>query len=66
MAMQKGSSLTDEEAKALHGNVVSVTILFVAIAVVAHILMWMWKPWIVVSKSAALDAAGTVVSTLIG
>jgi light-harvesting complex 1 beta chain len=67
MAMQKGSSLTDEEAKALHGNVVSVAIVFTAIAVVAHILMWMWRPWIpgvAGYKSSVSDAAGSILTTL--
>jgi light-harvesting complex 1 beta chain len=72
MAMQKGSSLTDEEAKALHSNVISVAVVFTAIAVVAHILMWMWRPWIpgTVKGSAGVSDAGgsilTVISTLIG
>jgi len=46
MALEKASGLTDDEAKELHGNFVSMTLLYVAIAVVAHVLMWMWRPWI--------------------
>jgi len=46
MALEKGTGLTDQEAKELHGNFVSVTILYIGIAVIAHILMWMWRPWI--------------------
>jgi light-harvesting complex 1 beta chain len=67
MAMNKGSSLTDEEAKALHSNVFSVAVVFVAIAVVAHILMWMWRPWIPGTagyKSSVSDAAGSIMTTL--
>jgi light-harvesting complex 1 beta chain len=72
MAMNKGSGLTDEEAKALHGNVVSVAIVFTAIAVVAHILMWMWRPWIpgiAGYKSSVSDAVQSILpafTTLIG
>jgi light-harvesting complex 1 beta chain len=46
MADKNLSGLSDQEAREVHGGFVQVMILFVAIAVVAHILMWMWKPWI--------------------
>jgi len=49
MADPKGmgpSGLSENEAKEIHGAVVQMTFLFVAIAVVAHILMWVWRPWI--------------------
>jgi light-harvesting complex 1 beta chain len=37
--------LTEQQAKELHASFMTVTVLYVAIAVVAHILMWMWRPW---------------------
>jgi len=46
MALDKGTGLTDQEAKELHGNFMSVTMVYIGIAVIAHILMWMWRPWI--------------------
>jgi len=46
MALDKGTGLTDDEAKELHSNFVTVTMVYIGIAVVAHILMWMWRPWI--------------------
>jgi len=46
MALEKASGLSDDEAKELHGNFVVVTMVYIGIAVVAHILMWMWRPWI--------------------
>jgi light-harvesting complex 1 beta chain len=40
------SGLTDDEAKEFHGSFVSSFLAFTAIAVVAHILVWMWRPWL--------------------
>ncbi|MEQ1712468.1 MAG: light-harvesting antenna LH1, beta subunit [Hyphomicrobium sp.] len=40
------SGLSDQEARELHGGFMQMTILYVAIAVVAHVLMWMWRPWL--------------------
>jgi len=39
------SGLTDSEAKEFHGMFVSSFVAFTAIAAVAHILVWMWRPW---------------------
>ena len=38
------SGLTDGEAKEFHGIFVSSFLAFTAIAAVAHILVWMWRP----------------------
>jgi light-harvesting complex 1 beta chain len=40
------SGLTEDEAKEFHGIFVKSFLGFTAIAVVAHILVWMWKPWL--------------------
>lgn len=40
------SGLTDAQAKEVHGYFMSLTVVYVGIAVVAHLLMWMWRPWI--------------------
>lgn len=40
------SGLTEDEAKEFHGIFVSSFLAFTAIAVVAHILVWMWRPWL--------------------
>ena len=40
------SGLTDAEAQEFHGFFMSSTMIYVAIAIVAHILVWMWRPWI--------------------
>jgi light-harvesting complex 1 beta chain len=40
-----GAYLTPEEAKEFHKMFVSSFILFTLIAIVAHVLVWMWRPW---------------------
>jgi light-harvesting complex 1 beta chain len=37
--------MTDEEAKEIHKSFMGVTMLYVGIASVAHILMWIYAPW---------------------
>jgi len=39
------SGLSEKEAKEFHGVFITSFILFTAIAVVAHFLVWNWKPW---------------------
>ena len=40
------SGLTESEAKEFHSIFMTRFVLFTAIAVVAHILAWMWRPWL--------------------
>ena len=40
------SGLTENEAREFHGIFMSSFIGFTAIAVVAHVLVWMWRPWL--------------------
>ena len=40
------SGLTDTEAREFHNIFVTSFIVFVAVAVVAHILVWLWRPWL--------------------
>lgn len=40
------SGLTEGEAQEFHGIFMSSFIGFVIVAVVAHILVWMWRPWL--------------------
>ena len=44
-----GGSLTGlsvEEAKEFHKIFMQSFIAFVAVAIVAHILVWLWRPWL--------------------
>jgi light-harvesting complex 1 beta chain len=43
---QSLSGLSEDEAKEFHGIFVSSFLAFTAVAVVAHILVWMWRPWL--------------------
>jgi light-harvesting complex 1 beta chain len=40
-----GAYLTPEEAKEFHKLFVSSFITFTGIAIVAHLLVWFWRPW---------------------
>ncbi len=40
------SGLTQSEAQEFHKIFLSSFIMFTLIAVVAHFLVWMWRPWI--------------------
>lgn len=39
------SGLTEAEAKAFHQLFVSSFVVFTLVAVAAHFLVWMWRPW---------------------
>ncbi len=47
-ADEKGSlsGLSDAEAKEFHKLFVTSFLIFTAIAIVAHVLAWMWRPWL--------------------
>jgi len=40
------NNLTDQQAKEIHDGFFTYMVLFIGIAVVAHLLTWIWKPWI--------------------
>lgn len=40
------SGLTENEAKEFHGIFVTSFVIFTIVAIVAHILVWMWRPWL--------------------
>lgn len=50
MASTDGSGsltgLTDQEAQEFHRIFMTSFMVFVAVAVVAHILAWAWRPWL--------------------
>jgi len=73
MGPSDGSSLTglnEDEAKAF-GNMFVISFLaFLAIAIVAHYLVWQWRPWIpgaagyptAIPARAMLDAAAAILA----
>jgi len=40
------SGLTEGEAKEFHGIFITSFIVFTVVAIVAHILAWLWRPWL--------------------
>ena len=40
------SGLTEAEAKEFHGIFVMSFIIFTVIAIIAHFLVWQWRPWL--------------------
>lgn len=48
MAEETGSlsGLTEEEAKEFHSYFMLGFIVFTVIAIIAHFLVWQWRPWI--------------------
>ncbi|MBY0334650.1 MAG: light-harvesting protein [Acetobacteraceae bacterium] len=48
MADKEGSisGLTEAEAKEFHGIFTTSFIAFTVIAIIAHVLVWMWRPWL--------------------
>ena len=43
--MGPGPYLTPEEAKEFHKLFVSSFLLFTVVAIIAHVLVWNWRPW---------------------
>ena len=39
------SGLTEAEAKEFHRIFMGSFLLFTIVAIVAHVLVWMWRPW---------------------
>ena len=39
------SGLTETEAKEFHGIFMTSFIIFTVIAIIAHFLVWSWRPW---------------------
>jgi light-harvesting complex 1 beta chain len=40
------SGLTEGEAKEFHSIFITSFLIFFGVAIVAHILAWMWRPWL--------------------
>lgn len=52
------TGLSEDEAKEFHGLYLQGMMVFVGIAVVAHILVWAWRPWIPADDGYALLEGG--------
>lgn len=58
-----GAYLTPEEAKEFHKIFVSSFIGFTIIAIIAHVLVWMWRPWLPGVNGYAMMNDGVEVAT---
>lgn len=68
MRASSGSGLTDSEAREFHSIFVTSFIGFTIVAIIAHILVWFWRPWLPgpngYSGQAMLDGIELVKSLL--
>ena len=56
------SGLTEAEAQEFHSLFIMSFIAFTIIAIIAHVLVWNWRPWIPGPKGyAALDGITTAI-----
>jgi light-harvesting complex 1 beta chain len=60
------SGLTDSEAKELHEIYMKGFTLFTGVAVVAHFLVWLWRPWFAGPEGFKAAEALQSLTTLIG
>jgi len=60
------SGLTEVEAQEFHKIFITSFIGFTVIALVAHILVWAWRPWLPGEQgyAALIDGANTAVASL--
>lgn len=68
MADQSGSlsGLSEDEAKEFHGIFVTSFLGFTAVAIVAHILVWMWRPWLPGPDGySVIETGNSIASTLL-
>lgn len=60
------SGLTDEEAKEFQSGFITVFVFYVAVALIAHVLTWMWRPWFAGPEGyQELGAVQTVVENVV-
>ena len=61
------SGLTESEAQEFHKIFVTSFLIFTGIAIVAHFLVWQWRPWLPGEGgySSVIDGAHSLMSTII-
>ncbi len=59
------SGLNDDEAREFHRIFVTSFVVFTVIAIIAHILVWQWRPWFPGSEgyTSMLDGVKAAVSS---
>jgi light-harvesting complex 1 beta chain len=61
------TGLSDEEAREFHGFFMTSFIGFTVVAIVAHFLVWQWRPWFPSARgySSLNDTVTTTVASLV-
>ena len=57
------SGLTEPEAREFHKIFIQSFIGFVAVAIIAHILVWLWRPWLPGPQGYSSLMDGTTLET---
>lgn len=60
------SGLSDSEAREFHAIFMTSFIVFLIIAIVAHLLVWQWRPWLpgVEGYASLVDGVKAAVNTV--
>ena len=61
------TGLTDSEAREFHGIFITSFVLFTVVAIVAHFLVWQWRPWLPGIRgytTSMIDGATTVAASV--
>lgn len=64
MADQSMTGFTPDQAKEFHTFYLQGMMIFTAIAVVAHFLVWLWRPWLAGPEGYGAAVIDTVTSLL--
>lgn len=61
------SGLSESEAKGFHSLFMASTIAYVVIAVIAHFLVWQWRPWFpgIEGYASLVDGVQTVANHVV-
>jgi light-harvesting complex 1 beta chain len=67
MADKSLSGLTEQEAREFHRIFITSFIVFLIIAIVAHFLVWQWRPWLpgVNGYTSMIDGVHGVLQTFL-
>ncbi|CCG08123.1 light-harvesting antenna LH1, beta subunit [Pararhodospirillum photometricum] len=62
--MVDNATLNEEEAKEFHNTFSSSASGFIAVAAIAHVLAWLWRPWIPGPNGYAMDLVNQTLTFL--
>lgn len=53
-------NVSDAEAKEFHNGFMMGFFIWLAVAVIAHYLVWIWRPWLTAGKTAMINLDQTI------